>query len=155
MAKMESKGLLAKNTDKVLARLPLAGDLASAAGAELIIDSTSKKLELKCQIFAELESLAPAEAILASNTSSLSISSLVQTLRYPQRLLGLHFTPPVSLSRMVEVIRHETTSDEAFQLDVPAFVINRVFAVTLSQALVLVEEGVVRTQEVDMGMRLG
>lgn len=172
LAKLESKGQLEQPADKVLARLSIAGDLAGAAGAEMIIEAAPEKLELKREIFAELERLAPAEAILATNTSSIPITTLAQGLARPQRLLGLHFTPPVPLSRLVEVIRHEGTDEEVFQAglelvrslgreplavrkDVPAFVINRVFAAALSQALELVEQGVASAQEVDMGMRLG
>jgi 3-hydroxyacyl-CoA dehydrogenase len=172
LAKLESKGVLEQPAEQVLARVSIAGDLAGAAGAELIIESAPEKLELKREIFAELERLSPARTILASNTSSLPIASLAQGLQRPERVLGLHFTPPVPLSRLVEVIRHETTSEEVFQAglemvrslgkeplavrrDVPAFVINRVFAGALSQALDLVEQGVATAQEVDMGMRLG
>jgi 3-hydroxyacyl-CoA dehydrogenase len=172
LAQLESKGVLGQSADEVLARLSMAGDLAGAAGAELVIESAPEKLELKREIFAELERLAPEGAILASNTSSLPISTLAQGLQRPWRMLGLHFTPPVPISRLVEVIRHEGTAEEVFQAglalvrslgkeplavrrDVPAFVINRVFAAALSQALELVEQGVASAQEVDMGMRLG
>jgi 3-hydroxyacyl-CoA dehydrogenase len=172
LTKLESKGGLDQPADKVLARLSIAGDLAGAAGADLIIESAPEKLELKREIFAELERRAPATSILASNTSSIPISTLAQGLTRPERLVGLHFTPPVPISRLVEVIRHDGTADEVFQAgldlvrslgkeplavrrDVPAFVINRVFAAALSQALELVEKGVASAAEVDMGMRLG
>ncbi|MFH1034953.1 MAG: 3-hydroxyacyl-CoA dehydrogenase family protein [Pseudomonadota bacterium] len=172
LAKLEAKGALRQPAEKVLSRLSLAGDLSGAAGAELIIEVVPEKLELKLAIFAEVERLASEQAILASNTSSIPISSLAQGLKRPQRLLGLHFTPPVPISHLVEVVRHDGTSEEVFQAglevvrtlgkeplavrkDVPGFVINRIFAAALSQALKLVEEGVATAEEVDLGMRLG
>ncbi|MBI5523959.1 MAG: 3-hydroxyacyl-CoA dehydrogenase family protein [Desulfarculus sp.] len=170
--KLEAKGRLARGAREILANLSVAGDLMGAAQADMVIEAAPEKLELKRRIFAQVEDLASPSAVLASNTSSIPISTLAQGLKRPERLLGLHFTPPVPLSPMVEVVRHQGTSEEAFQAglelvkglgkqplavrkDVTGFVINRVYAAALSQALALVEQGVASAAEVDMGMRLG
>lgn len=172
LSKLEAKGQLTRPAKEILANLSVSGGLDGAAQADLVIEAAPERLELKYQIFAEVERLASPRAILASNTSSIPIGTLAQGLQRPERLLGLHFTPPVPLSPMVEVVRHQGTSEEVFQAglelvrglgkeplavrkDVTGFVINRVYAAALSQAVQLVDQGVASAAEVDMGMRLG
>jgi 3-hydroxyacyl-CoA dehydrogenase len=137
-----------------------------------VIEAASEEADLKQRIFRELDHLAPQETILATNTSSIPISLIAQAVHCPERLLGLHFFGPVPIMTLVEVVKGEKTSNEVIersltfvrslgktpvliQKDIPGFVMNRIFAAALREALELVEQGVVTLEDVDVGMRLG
>jgi 3-hydroxybutyryl-CoA dehydrogenase len=154
-----------------LARITTATALGAAANADLAIEAVSEDLALKARIFAELDEVAPPEAILASNTSSISITALAGATRRPEQVIGMHFMNPVPVMKLVEVIRGLQTSDEttasilalAGRLektpveanDFPGFVSNRVLMPMINEAIFCLMEGVAEAEAIDTVMKLG
>ena len=172
LAKLASKGLIKEQPREVLERVSTEPELASAATAAYVVEAALEQEALKLEIFAELDRLAPPATPLGSNTSSIPISRLAQATSHPERVLGLHFFGPVPLMGLVEVVRGQETSDEVFaqglawvrclgktpvkvERDIPGFVMNRVFAAAMREAVDLVAAGVTTPEDVDVGMRLG
>ncbi|MBP2648153.1 MAG: 3-hydroxybutyryl-CoA dehydrogenase [Gemmatimonadetes bacterium] len=171
-AKFVEKGqLTAEARDAALGRVATSTDLSAMAGVDLVIEAITEDPAAKTHLFAELNSLCPPAAILASNTSSLSIGLLAAGSGRPDRFVGLHFFNPVPLMPLVEVIRGITTSAETYatalafvrQLgkqtvearDVPGFVVNLLLVPYLLDAVRAVERGVATTVDIDRGMALG
>ncbi len=172
LGKLEAKGKLpAGSRDAALGRIRLETDLAEVAEAELVVEAVVEKLDVKSALFEELDALTAAGAILASNTSSISITRLGAATRRPERVIGMHFMNPVPLMPLVEVIRGQATSDETalavMELsralgktpvevnDYPGFVSNRVLMPMINEAVYCVYEGVATPQAVDEVMKLG
>jgi 3-hydroxyacyl-CoA dehydrogenase len=139
---------------------------------EWVIEAALETLDLKQDIFKELDRLASVSTVLATNTSSIPITTIAQATQHPERVIGLHFFGPVPLMNLVEVIRGEQTSPGVLERgvgfirslgkipilvrkDVPGFVMNRIFAAALREAIDLVAQGVVSITDADLGMRLG
>lgn len=158
--------------DGALARLSAAPDLAKAlAGCDLVIEAAPERMELKAGLFAELDRSAPDGAVLASNTSSLSISEIARATRRPERVIGLHFFNPVHIMRLLEVVRGRATSDETLAIalafarrigkepivvsDTPGFASSRLGVVLGLEAMRMVEQGVATPQDIDTAMELG
>jgi len=171
-ARFVEKGqLTAEARDAALGRVATSTDLSAMAGVDLVIEAITEDPAAKTHLFAELNSLCPPAAILASNTSSLSIGLLAAGSGRPDRFVGLHFFNPVPLMPLVEVIRGITTSAETYatalafvrQLgkqtvearDVPGFVVNLLLVPYLLDAVRAVERGVATTVDIDRGMALG
>jgi 3-hydroxybutyryl-CoA dehydrogenase len=161
-----------EETKATLERLSTASGLAeAAAGADLVIESVPESLELKRQLFRELDRLAPRDALLASNTSSLSIDRIAAATARPERVVGLHFFNPVHRMALLEIVRGERTSDatvrEAVALgrrlnkepivvrDAPGFATSRLGLVLGLEAMRMVEQGVAPPEEIDKAMTLG
>jgi 3-hydroxybutyryl-CoA dehydrogenase len=139
--------------------------------ADLVIEAASERLELKLSILRKIEPVVNATTIIASNTSSISITELASSLKDPSRLIGMHFFNPVQAMQLVEIIRGLQTSDETVEAvlqvanslgktpimakNSPGFVVNRVVIPMINEAIFLVAEGVASPQEIDSGMRLG
>lgn len=146
-------------------------DLAAAGQADLVIEAIAENEALKLAIFADLERLARPEAILASNTSSISITKLAAATRRPQQVIGMHFMNPVPLMRLVEVVRGletaQQTVDAVLQVcqrmekepveakDSPGFISNRILCPMINEAIFAVQEGVGSLEAVDTVMKLG
>ncbi len=146
-------------------------DLAAAAQAELVIEAIPERRELKNALFAQLETLAPAPALFASNTSSISITALAAATRRPGQFIGMHFMNPVPVMPLVEIVRGAATSDAtvaavrdlAVRLgktpvearDFPGFISNRVLMPLINEAVFCVFEGVADAEAVDTVMKLG
>jgi 3-hydroxybutyryl-CoA dehydrogenase len=160
--------------DKVdtLNRITTATDLAEAvADADLVIEAATERLELKLGIFAQLDRHAPANAILATNTSSISITRIAAATERPAAVIGMHFMNPVPVMRLVEVIRGYATSDAVTQTimetarrlgktpvevnDYPGFISNRILMPMINEAIYSLWEGVAGVQEIDTVMKLG
>ena len=159
--------------DKVAAlkRIQTATDYAKLSGYEFVIEAATEKLEIKAQIFRELDRVAAPEAILASNTSSISITKLGAMTKRPEKVIGMHFFNPVPVMKLVEVIRGLATSQETFLAvrdlsvklektpvevnDAPGFVSNRVLMPLLNEAMFAVMEGVATAEAVDEVFKLG
>jgi 3-hydroxybutyryl-CoA dehydrogenase len=155
----------------ILARLRRTTKLDEAATCDLVIEAVSENLELKTRIFAQLDRAAPPATILASNTSSISITRLAAATRRPDRVIGMHFMNPVPVMRLVEVIRGLDTSDATWATvealarelgkvpvpanDAPGFVSNRVLMPMINEAVFCVAEGVATPEHVDEIMKLG
>jgi 3-hydroxybutyryl-CoA dehydrogenase len=155
----------------LLERVRPAGSLDAAAGAELVVEAVSERREVKFGVFRALDAVAPAEAILATNTSSISITEIAAQTRRPDRVIGMHFMNPVPVLPLVEVIRGLETSDETVRRtmelaravgktpvevkDAPGFVSNRVLMPMINEAVFCVMEGVAAPEAVDAVMTLG
>ena len=140
-------------------------------GADLVVEAIPEKLELKQQLFAEVERMVGDDALLASNTSSLSIGAIGKGLRNPGRLLGMHFFNPVPVMKLVELVRAERTSGEAVQRakafveglgktaivvgDTPGFATSRLGVVLGLEAIRMLEQGVASAEDIDRAMELG
>ena len=157
--------------DAALARIETSTNYERLGAAELIIEAATESLELKIRILKQIEAVARPEAIVASNTSSISITTLGAALMDPSRFVGMHFFNPVPLMPLVEIIRGLATSSAAAQtvreltlrlgkspIDVqssPGFVVNRVLVPMINEAFFLLAEGVAPAEDIDTGMRLG
>ena len=169
----KSDGLNRKGSRRLSEHITLVEDLPSAVqGTGLVIETVSEKLDLKRRLFAELEELTSPETILCSNTSALSITSISQGLRHPERVLGTHFWNPPHILPCVEVIKSQTTSDRVFEevvsllaelgkepvrvlRDVPGFVGNRMQHALQREAMYLVDQGIAAPEEVDRVVKFG
>ncbi len=141
------------------------------ASADLVVEAATENIELKLKIFADLDAYAPKAAILASNTSSISITKIASATKRPDQVIGMHFMNPVPLMKLVEVIRGYQTSDETtrtvFDLstqlgkvpvevnDYPGFVANRILMPMINEAIWTLHEGVGGVAEIDTVMKLG
>jgi 3-hydroxybutyryl-CoA dehydrogenase len=166
------KGKIAE-ADKphILARIAPATDLSAIAAADFVVEAVPERLDLKTQVLAGADRILRPEAILASNTSSISITALGAATNRPDRFVGMHFMNPVPVMPLVEVIRSKQTSDAAFDLtmdlckklgktpvavnDSPGFVSNRVLMPLINEAAYCVMEGVATAESVDTVMKLG
>jgi len=154
-----------------LRRIEGAVDRAKLAGCDFVIEAATEKFEIKAEIFRDLDQLTPPETILASNTSSISITKLGALTKRPGKVIGMHFFNPVPVMKLVEVIRGLATSEETFTAvrelslklgktpvevnDAPGFVSNRVLMPLLNEAMFAVMEGVATAEAVDEVFKLG
>jgi 3-hydroxybutyryl-CoA dehydrogenase len=172
VGKFIEKGKLAEEKKTILNRIRPIGDLEKGKDVDLAIEAVFEQLEIKQQIFGELDQLCAAHTLLASNTSAIPISDLAAVTRRADKVLGLHFFSPVPMMPVVEVIKGISTTDETAKAggdfvkkigkeaimvnrDVPGFAINRINFPSTIEAMNLVEQGVVSIEDVDTGMRLG
>lgn len=170
VGKLVEKGKIKGSAEEIMARIETDQGISRAAEAELVIEAVFEDSELKAGIFTELDQAAGPEAIIASNTSAISISQLAGATSRPTRVLGLHFFSPVPMMPAAEVIRGHETAGEVFAAgvkfveklgkyaikvnrDVPAFVINRINYRANLEAMRLVEEGVASVADIDEGLK--
>ncbi|HEX2078593.1 MAG TPA: 3-hydroxyacyl-CoA dehydrogenase family protein [Longimicrobium sp.] len=169
---VERGKVAAETRDAALHNLREAADLAGAAAdADLVIEAVPERMELKTQVFAELDRTTPAHAILATNTSSLSVSRIAAATARAQRVIGLHFFNPVHIMKLLEVVRGRETSQETVDAslafaarigkepivvtDTPGFASSRLGIVLGLEAMRMVEQGVASPQDIDRAMELG
>ena len=154
-----------------LARIEGTTTLDDLAECDVVIEEATENMELKIAVFAQLDALCKSDTILASNTSSLSITRLAAATRRPDRVIGLHFFNPVPIMKLVEIVRALQTSDETFtemdtltrQLgkepvsvqDSPGFVVNRMLVPMINEAIFVLHEGLASAEEIDTAMKLG
>ncbi|HKW45240.1 MAG TPA: 3-hydroxyacyl-CoA dehydrogenase NAD-binding domain-containing protein, partial [Candidatus Eremiobacteraceae bacterium] len=167
-----SKGKLTKEqADATLSRIRGHLDLAKPSDVSIAIEAASEDEQLKKRIFATLDAATPPNAILASNTSSISITTLGAVTKRPERVIGMHFMNPVPVMKLVEVIRGIATSDETYEMvrslavdlgktpvevrDFPGFVSNRVLMPMINEAIYAHFEGVGSAEAIDTVMKLG
>ena len=152
--------------------LRVINDLPEAVeGVDLIIEAVPENMQLKQEIFAELERLAPSHAMLATNTSGLPISEIAQSTGCPDRVIGMHFFNPVPLMNLLELVRHDAVSEETIAAaksigsamgkttivvrDVPGFATSRLGVVLGNEAIRMLADGVASASDIDTAMRLG
>ena len=156
---------------EVVRRITTGTDAAAVAEADLVIEAVPEKLELKAGLLARLDDVIGDDAILASNTSSISITALAAKTKHPERVIGMHFMNPVPVMKLVEVIRGLQTSDavtatvmetaralgkEPVEVnDFPGFVSNRVLMPMINEAVFCLMEGVAEAEAIDTVMKLG
>jgi 3-hydroxybutyryl-CoA dehydrogenase len=172
LGKLAEKGkLTAEQRDAALGRLSVTTDLEAVHQAELVVEAAAEDVAVKSAIFRELDALTAPEAILASNTSSISITRLGAATGRPDRVIGMHFMNPVPLMQLVEVIRGQATSEATTRAvmdlsralgktpvevnDFPGFVSNRVLMPMINEAIFAVYEGVATAEAIDEVMKLG
>ncbi|WBO85942.1 3-hydroxybutyryl-CoA dehydrogenase [Hymenobacter yonginensis] len=179
-------GTIAKNLDRQVAKGSLSEDDKTATvgrirtftsiaegvrDVQLVVEAATENVDLKLNIFRELDQHAPQDAILASNTSSISITKIAAVTQRPDKVIGMHFMNPVPVMKLVEVIRGYATSDEVTtrimdlsrQLsktptevnDYPGFVANRILMPMINEAIISLHEGVAGVEEIDTVMKLG
>jgi len=146
-------------------------DRAKLAGCDFVVEAATEKFDIKTQIFRDLDKVCRPEIVLASNTSSISITKLAALTKRPEKVIGMHFFNPVPVMKLVEVIRGLATTDETFQAvrdlavklektpvevnDAPGFVSNRVLMPLINEAIYTVMEGVATPEAVDEVFKLG
>jgi 3-hydroxybutyryl-CoA dehydrogenase len=154
-----------------LKRVRSSTDMKSQADSDLVIEAATEKRDIKEQIFRSICEVVPANAFLATNTSSISITRLASVTDRPERFIGLHFMNPVPLMKLVEVIRGLNTDQETFETaityakrigktttnaeDYPAFIVNRILMPMINEAVYTLYEGVGNVESIDTAMRLG
>ena len=157
--------------DKALSHISLATDLQTIGQADLAIEAATENEEVKKSIFKALTPLARADTIMASNTSSISITRLASVTDRPERFIGLHFMNPVPIMKLVEIINGIATNKETYEAavtfaeslgkttamaeDFPAFIVNRILAPMINEAIYTLYEGVGTVDAIDIAMRLG
>jgi 3-hydroxybutyryl-CoA dehydrogenase len=163
--------LSAAERDAALKRIEPASERAALSQCDFVVEAATEKLEIKAQLFRDLDSLCRPQVILASNTSSISITKLAALTKRPERVIGMHFFNPVPVMKLVEVIRGLATANETYVAvkalaeklektpvevnDSPGFVSNRVLMPLLNEAMYTVMEGVATPQAVDEVFKLG
>jgi len=172
LAKLAEKGKLTGGDARTISgRVKPSTRLQDARAAELVVEAVVEKIEVKRQVFQELDSLAPGATILATNTSSISITAIAAATKRADRVIGMHFMNPVPLMALVEVIRGQETSDATTQRvvaaskaigktpveasDYPGFVSNRVLMPMINEAVYCLMEGVATKEAIDTVMKLG
>jgi 3-hydroxybutyryl-CoA dehydrogenase len=157
---------------QTLSRISLNTSIDSGiSGAELVVEAATENTELKLKIFKQLDELADAGTILATNTSSISITQIAAVTKRPDKVIGMHFMNPVPVMKLVEIIRGYSTSDEVTETimslskslhkvpvevnDYPGFVANRVLMPMINEAICTLHEGVAGVEEIDTVMKLG
>ena len=172
LSKLVAKGRLEEQAKlDILSRIAAANGLEDAADADLVVEAVVENRDIKRQIFLKLEEVCKETAILATNTSSISITEIAGYTQSSHRVIGMHFMNPVPVMRLVELIRGAATSDQTYSLvkevteamgktpvevnDAPGFVVNRVLIPMLNEACFLLQEGVASAEGIDQAMTLG
>lgn len=172
LGKLVSKERMSQDdADAALARIKTGTDRQACADCDLVVEAVPEILELKTSIFSELDSICKPETILASNTSSISISTIAESTGRREKVIGMHFMNPVPIMKLVEVINGNETSAETNQAvneaaekmgkialscnDAPGFVSNRILCPMLNEAILTLQEGVAEPEAIDGIMKLG
>ena len=172
LARLVDKGRMeAAARDAALARITTGTDMAAGSGADLFIEAAPEVLDIKKDLFARAAATLRADAIIATNTSSLSVSELAGFVTGPQRFVGIHFFNPVPVMALVEVVKGAATSDATLAAalayaeavgktpitvrDSPGFVVNRILFPMINEAARACAEGVASAADIDTGMKLG
>jgi 3-hydroxybutyryl-CoA dehydrogenase len=169
--KFVSKGKLTEDKETVLERIVVIRDIKAANAVDMAVEAVFENIDIKKEIFRQLDRECNSEALIASNTSAIPITELAAVTRRPEKILGLHFFSPVPMMEAVEVIKGAATADETAQKgrdfvlqigkepimvnrDVAGFVINRINFPSAIEAMNLVEQGVATVEDIDKGLRL-
>ena len=160
-----------KVKSEIVARIETSTELASAKGADLVVEAVFESFDVKREVFTELDSICGEKTILASNTSSISITKIAAVTERPDRFIGMHFMNPVPVMKLVEIIRGLATSDETTREivalseklgkvpvevnDYPGFISNRVLMPMINEAVYCLMEGVATEEAIDQVMKLG
>ncbi|MBO9130110.1 3-hydroxybutyryl-CoA dehydrogenase [Bacillus sp. 165] len=168
---VEKGRMTEEEKQETLHNITSALDIQSAKDADLIIEAAVERMDIKKQIFAQLDQIAPEHAILATNTSSLPITEIAAATNRPEKVIGMHFMNPVPVMKLVEIIRGLATADEVYEAienitkeigktpvevnDFPGFVSNRILLPMINEAIYALYEGVATKEAIDEVMKLG
>jgi 3-hydroxybutyryl-CoA dehydrogenase len=160
-----------EQADEVAARVSTSSELEALAKADLVVEAIVENEAIKRELFAKLDAICPAHVILASNTSSISITRIAAATQRPDRVVGMHFMNPVPIMKLVEIIRGIATSDETFAAtdelakrmgkvvsgskDFPGFIVNRILIPMINEAFFALYEGIGSAEDIDNGMKYG
>jgi 3-hydroxybutyryl-CoA dehydrogenase len=173
LQKLVDKGkITAEARQAILGRIHAADAVEAAAGSDLAIEAIVEKVEPKIELLRKLDALLPPHAILASNTSSISITQLAAATKRPSQFIGMHFMNPPPVMQLIEIIRGLQTSDDTWKTvvdlatktfgkttvtskDVPGFIVNRVLIPLINEACFALQEGLATPEDIDTGVKLG
>jgi 3-hydroxybutyryl-CoA dehydrogenase len=172
LARQVKKGVIAEaDADAALARVTFTTDIAAMADRDIVIEAIVEKLEIKAAVIRELDAVCDADTILASNTSSISLTELAAVSAHPGRVIGMHFFNPVPVMQLVEIIRALQTTDAVAEAvtaltraigktprvskDSYGFIVNRLLAPQINEAINCVYEGLATPEDIDSMMKLG
>jgi len=161
-----------EQVEGVLSRIKGVVDLAVAVkSADVVIEAVVENMDLKKQVYKELDQLCVKEAILASNTSGLSITEIASATKRPGKVIGMHFFNPVPVMKLVEIIKGQSTAEETFNViktlaekmgktpitvnEAPGFAVNRILVPMINEAIFVLQEGIASAEDIDKGMMLG
>ena len=168
---VEKERMSAAEKDALLSRIETVTGIESMAGVDVCIEAATENPDVKIELFRALESVCRDDAILASNTSSISLTKIAGACSRPERVIGMHFFNPVPLMKLVELIRGLQTSDATFEAarsladrlgktavavaDSPGFVVNRMLVPMINESVYALSEGLASAEEIDLAMQLG
>ena len=172
LTKLVSKGKMEEaKKDEILSNISGTTDMKLAADCDLVVEAAIENMKIKKEIFAELDGICKPETILASNTSSLSITEVASATKRADKVIGMHFFNPAPVMKLVEVIRGAATSQETFNAvkeiaesigktpvevaEAPGFVVNRILIPMINEATFILQEGVASAEDIDNAMKLG
>lgn len=172
LAKLVEKGKMAQEEmDAVLANIIPTTDYQAIADSDLIIEAAVEQMDLKVELFQMLDSICKPETIIATNTSSLSITGIAAALKRDTQVIGMHFFNPAPVMKLVEIIKGQKTSDEVFNAiyalcqeigktpvavnEAPGFVVNRILIPMINEAVGILADGVATKEDIDAAMKLG
>jgi len=168
---VEKGKITEEKKNEVLSRIRGTVDIDEAKEADFVIEAAVENMEIKKEIFRELDNVCRKEVILATNTSSLSITEIASSTQRPEKVIGMHFFNPVPVMKLVEVIKGMKTSDETFNTvkelaqklgktpvevnEAPGFVVNRILIPMINEAIGVLADGVASAEDIDEAMKLG
>lgn len=172
LTKLVTKGKITEaDKETILSRISGTTDMNLAEDCDLVVEAAIENMEIKKQIFAELDRICKKETILASNTSSLSITEVASATNRPDRVIGMHFFNPATIMKLVEIIKGMATSEETFNAvkevsisigkdpvevaEAPGFVVNRILIPMINEAVGILAEDIASAEDIDKSMMLG
>ncbi|MBV7274714.1 3-hydroxybutyryl-CoA dehydrogenase [Clostridium sp. PL3] len=172
LSKLVTKGKMSQeDADAIEGRITGTTDLNLAADCDLVVEAAVENMEIKKQIFSDLDKICKAETILASNTSSLSITEVAAATNRPDKVIGMHFFNPAPVMKLIEIIKGMATSDETFNAikelsvaigkepvevsEAPGFVVNKILVPMINEAVGIFAEGIASAEDIDKAMMLG
>jgi 3-hydroxybutyryl-CoA dehydrogenase len=172
LEKQVAKGKMTEEVkEEILSRISGTTDMNLAADCDLVVEAAIENMKIKKEIFAELDGICKPETILASNTSSLSITEVASATKRPDKVIGMHFFNPAPVMKLVEVIRGIATSQETFDAvkelsvtigkepvevaEAPGFVVNRILIPMINEASFILQEGIASVEDIDNAMKYG
>ena len=172
LSKLVSKGKMTEETkEDILSRISGTTDMNLAADCDLVVEAAIENMKIKKEIFAELDKICKPETILASNTSSLSITEVASATGRPEKVIGMHFFNPAPVMKLVEIIKGMATSQETFDAvrelslaigkepvevaEAPGFVVNRILIPMINEASFILQEGIASVEDIDTAMKFG
>ncbi|MGL5870041.1 3-hydroxybutyryl-CoA dehydrogenase [Clostridium chrysemydis] len=172
LSRLVSKGKMTEETrEEILSRISGTTDMNLAADCDLVVEAAVENMKIKKEIFAELDRICKPETILASNTSSLSITEVASATNRVDKVIGMHFFNPAPVMKLVEIIRGIATSQETFDAvkdlsvaigkepvevaEAPGFVVNRILIPMINEATFILQEGIASVEDIDAAMKYG
>lgn len=171
LTKLIEKGKITGDKESILNRLNFSTDIKDFKGCQLVIEAATENFEVKKKIFSQLEAVIGDDCVLATNTSSISITQLAATTARPEKFIGIHFMNPVPLMKLVEVIPGQLTNEKlvadvrklisgvektmTVSKDYPGFIVNRILMPMINEAVFALYENIGTPEDIDQGMKLG